>query len=794
MTDPLEQLKAASARLVGPDSVGTGYLVAPQRIATCEHVIRSWGEGRYQAYIGVDQISREAYVLGTDQDADCAIVAFDEPVDAEPLRLADSLKRKAVWDGYGYPAVAKKAGLPIDGEVLDPDTEDDRGRRSILLYSRMVAAGQASPLHGFSGSPVLVNRAVVGHFKKHLGDPDDRRRGAYGMVYACPIDAVQALLDVQPESVEIAPPALESLADFVVPLAEGQYHVFVNYRSTDRPFAMELVSRLEGAGFRVFIDQKELKPGQHLAQQLQAGLSNSRAAVVLVSRDWLASKWCQEEANTLLKRAVEDPSFTLIPLRLDDSEMPKLLDARVWLDFNGTTFEPPLVDRLLWGLVGQAPPQAETSSARVADAEAAAVQEFVVRINAAAKARPDHVKRVWEEWKLSGLTNRTPALLAAEKLIAQARPGLALEVLDRSDAHGLRGRQLRGLALSKNDQLDEAVVLLETLKAEGQLDSETGGILAGIYKKRWLKTRNPLFLQTAYDTYKETYNRTEDTYNGINVAALGPRCDESDYAHDVAVRVRDQIEKVPEKDRDHWQEATLGEAWLLSGRMDEARKVYRKAVTKAVGLYRDIAVMRGGARLDLEALDRPIDELDDVFPVPRVVAFVGHMTDEDDRLVPRFPMSKVGKVRRAIRERLDRLMPVHGFCGGARGSDLIFLEELLARGGQPYIILPLPEDDFLEVSGGGEWDHKFRELRQKVECEVLNDIRPPDDELPILFEEANRKVQTRAIEYASRLDETSVVIAVWDGKPGDGRGGTADAVARWQADGYEVDVIDPTQL
>jgi hypothetical protein len=39
-----------------------------------------------------------------------------------------------------------------------------------------------------------------------------------------------------------------------------------------------------------------------------------------------------------------------------------------------------------------------------------------------------------------------------------------------------------------------------------------------------------------------------------------------------------------------------------------------------------------------------------------------------------------------------------------------------------------------------------------------------------------------------------VVLAVWDGKKGDGPGGTADAVRLWRMEGVEPIVIDPTAL
>ena len=79
----------------------------------------------------------------------------------------------------------------------------------------------------------------------------------------------------------------------------------------------------------------------------------------------------------------------------------------------------------------------------------------------------------------------------------------------------------------------------------------------------------------------------------------------------------------------------------------------------------------------------------------------------------------------------------------------------------------------------------------RIEVEILVDQRPPADELPSMFAMSNREVQKRTLGYARLLDEKPTVLAVWDGKPGDGPGGTADAVELWRADGFDPEIIEP---
>jgi tetratricopeptide (TPR) repeat protein len=795
-------MKEACAYVGGP-TPGTGYVVAPQRLATCHHVVKDWIAGERQpVWLGPASVRHESWVIKSDWETDCAILGFDGPSPAA-LPLAVSLERKAVWEGYGYPALANTrdaasgcaaTGLPLDGEILDSDSKDDAGRRALVLYSRIVAAGQASPLHGFSGSPVLVNGAVVGHLTKYVGDPDDRKRAAYGFVFACPVAAVRDLLDVVHPTVQLSSAGITQLADYIPAVPAGDFHVYFSYRSTDRLWALSLVARLEGAGYKVFLDQRDLVPSDVLTGQLQEALARSHSAIVLVSRGWLESSWCRAALDVLVTRAAEEPAFRLVPLRLDDSELPVFLRSRLWIDFSERQrAEGPEVDRLLYALTGKNPPPGDTPSGRVETRQARTIDAFVTQIKAAASSEPVRVLSAVKEWRQLGVSDSTPIVVAAEVLIQQNRPDLALQILKESSS-GLRARQLRGLALAKEGRTAEAIQLLEQLRHEGELDAETGGLLAGRYKDQWRRSRDHAAREAAYQLYRETYERTGDPFNGINAAAMALQCGDKPTMNRLASQVREAVEKLPAGERDHWMLATLGEAYLLEGRLEEGRDSYRKAVARAAGRHENIAVMRRQARLNLEALGQRRDAFDGVLPVPSVVAFVGHMVDTPDRPTPRFPTSKVGKLRHAIRQRLQRLSTPHGFSSAARGSDILFIEELLRAGGQPFVILPFPETDFLAISGGPGWDERFRQVCDRLELIVLRDQRPADAQLPTAFANANREIQRRAMEYAARLDETPVAIAVWDRRPGDGAGGTADVIRLWREEGIEPHVININSL
>lgn len=186
--------RVTAYRLAGMAVSGTAYLIHPDLAATCEHVVRDIDPSS----LAINFAGRRyaATVLWLDHDLDCAVLKLSEPVSGvKPFVLGGECSWKASFDCYGFPSIANGAGTTMSGIVSLPSARDDNGKAVLELTSFEVAAGMASPIHGFSGSPVLVNGIVVGHLKRILGDPNDQARAAFGKVYATPVSALHALLN-----------------------------------------------------------------------------------------------------------------------------------------------------------------------------------------------------------------------------------------------------------------------------------------------------------------------------------------------------------------------------------------------------------------------------------------------------------------------------------------------------------------------------------------------------------------------------------------------------------------------
>ena len=95
------------------------------------------------------------------------------------------------------------------------------------------------------------------------------------------------------------------------------------------------------------------------------------------------------------------------------------------------------------------------------------------------------------------------------------------------------------------------------------------------------------------------------------------------------------------------------------------------------------------------------------------------MIDKPDRKDERFPPRKEGVVKEQIAQQLAAWNIGKGdlaICGGARGADMLFAELCAERGAEVWLMLPLPENDFLEESvrlPKSNWEDRYFDLSRR---------------------------------------------------------------------------------
>lgn len=141
--------------------------------------------------------------------------------------------------------------------------------------------------------------------------------------------------------------------------------VFLSYSRKDRSLARRVRARIEAAGFRVWMDESELRPGQRLETTIFPELERCGGMVVLMTPDSAASEWVPREARhgMSLQQRWGQERFFVLPLRARglpveafdgvgmEAELPRLAD----LLHRELDFEDPAVDAQLDALFAAIP-------------------------------------------------------------------------------------------------------------------------------------------------------------------------------------------------------------------------------------------------------------------------------------------------------------------------------------------------------------------------------------------------------------------------------------------------------
>ncbi|HEX8774053.1 MAG TPA: tetratricopeptide repeat-containing protein [Pyrinomonadaceae bacterium] len=355
------------------------------------------------------------------------------------------------------------------------------------------------------------------------------------------------------------------------------------------------------------------------------------------------------------------------------------------------------------------------------------------------------------------------------------------------------------------------------------------------------------FLKQSYEEYMKGF--IEDLnhyYSGINALGLlttitdlatalpdvwGASFEESDEAERALRKLNDELTKLRsavtmslDAARDRAERAGTSNLWLgitladlaclISKRPAYVANQYRNAlagaqdfeidaVRRQLAIYERLAVRTSSVTTNVIEALRVIPEPDiSEQQPPHVLLFTGHRIDTPTREKPRFPAVKEEAARLAISAKVSKELErvggkVVGIAGGASGGDIIFHEVCAELNIPTNLYLAMPRDEYVMASvadAGPEWVDRFDRLYERLPRRELGKSK----ELPrwlqnkqdySIWQRTNLWMLYNAMARGSRH---ATLMALWDGKAGDGPGGTQDMVNRAKERGART-IILPTK-
>tara|TARA_R110000772_G_scaffold173328_6_gene285303 strand:+ start:437 stop:2188 length:1752 start_codon:yes stop_codon:yes gene_type:complete len=369
---------------------------------------------------------------------------------------------------------------------------------------------------------------------------------------------------------------------------------------------------------------------------------------------------------------------------------------------------------------------------------------------------------------------------------------LARVAIDAGDT-SVELRHLLILTLARMGDGQQAMELYEEYGLHGSANAHHRSLAARILKDAAFALPNGKdrddALSAAYRAYAEIYEDSGDAYPGINAASLALLSGHKKQAQALALSII-ALKEIGNP-KDYYDAATLAEALLINGRVDEAAAALLMASQlpdansgAKSSTSRQLSLL--SKMLDLDA-DKRSALLAPISP-PTVVHYCGHMFLED--------AATEAALRRQIDQFLDSQKADFAYGSLAAGADILVAEAIVARGGELHVTLPFVKDDFIEQSvkpAGDGWIERFENcLEAATSVHFATEMNYVGD--PEQFGYASKVAMGMAQLRAQYLRTSPQQLALWDGVAVAGPAGTGADVRIWKDYGGATTIIAPDDI
>ena len=109
--------------------------------------------------------------------------------------------------------------------------------------------------------------------------------------------------------------------------------VFISYSSKDRELATWISVDLTNYGCEPWLDEWKISVGESIPQAISTGINLCDYLIVILSINSVVSNWVEKEWHTKYWAEVESGEIKVLPVVIDDCEIPTLLKTKKYADF-----------------------------------------------------------------------------------------------------------------------------------------------------------------------------------------------------------------------------------------------------------------------------------------------------------------------------------------------------------------------------------------------------------------------------------------------------------------------------
>lgn len=114
--------------------------------------------------------------------------------------------------------------------------------------------------------------------------------------------------------------------------------IFISHSHNDKEFADKIATALVTKRIPVFVDRWEMQVGDSITTKIEQAITDASYLIIILSKNSVASNWCKREITSGLLLELDRKRVVLLPLLIEDCEIPLFLKDKFYADFR-TNFD-----------------------------------------------------------------------------------------------------------------------------------------------------------------------------------------------------------------------------------------------------------------------------------------------------------------------------------------------------------------------------------------------------------------------------------------------------------------------
>lgn len=110
--------------------------------------------------------------------------------------------------------------------------------------------------------------------------------------------------------------------------------VFLSHSFMDKSLVTSVALDLKEKGIETWLDAFDILPGESIITKINQGLNDCDFILLFLSQNSVKSNWVTKEWESILWDEVNSNKIKIIPIKLEQCDVPKILQTKKYIDFS----------------------------------------------------------------------------------------------------------------------------------------------------------------------------------------------------------------------------------------------------------------------------------------------------------------------------------------------------------------------------------------------------------------------------------------------------------------------------